>query len=153
MKAGDITSAVLENMEKYDVMIINYANADMVGHSGNFLASVTAVETLDDQIGTLKNAVLSNGGCLIVTSDHGNIELKRSAQSGEGLTEHSINPVPFYLVGKKYKLKSPRSMEEIVKKKSDIGGILTDITPTLIELLELKKPSEMTGVSLLSILR
>lgn len=152
MRAPEITAAILENMKAYDVIIANFANADMVGHSGNFKAAVEAVEILDEEMRKILNTVLNRDGALIITGDHGNIELKRNVLTGEKFTEHSINPVPIYLVGKKFKIPSPRTDAEIEKTKKEIGGILTDVAPTMIELLELQKPKEMTGKSLLSML-
>lgn len=152
MRAKEITAKILENFEKKDVIIANFANADMVGHSGNFQAAVRAVEILDEYLGQLINAVLGNNGVMLVTGDHGNIELKRDAITGEKRTEHSINPVPLYLVGKAWRRKTQRTETEIAAQKSEVGGILTDVAPTIIELLQLKKPAEMTGQSLLTLL-
>lgn len=149
MRASEITAKILENFDRYDVIIANFANADMVGHSGNFKAATQAVETLDETLGQILNSILNSEGVMLITGDHGNIELKRDAISGEKLTEHSMNPVPFYLVGKNFKIKKPRTEEKIIKQKSEVGGILTDVAPTVLELLGLKKPKEMTGKSLL----
>lgn len=152
MRSREITTKILENLEQYDVIIANFANADMVGHSGNFQAAVRAVEALDESLGQLRDAILKGGGVMIVTADHGNIELKRNLMSGEKLTEHSVNPVPFILVGEKFRLKAPRTPAEAVAQKKEVGGILTDVAPTILELVGLPKPSEMTGQSLLSTL-
>lgn len=152
MKAAEITAKILENFDRYDVLIANFANADMVGHSGNFKAAVQAVEALDEQLGQLLNTILNSKGIMLITGDHGNIELKRDPVSGEKLTEHSVNPVPLYIVGKNFKRSAPRTPQEIEKQKSKVDGILTDIAPTMLELLELGKPQEMTGKSLLDLL-
>jgi len=149
MKSREIAAKILENFDKYDVIIANFANTDMVGHSGNFNAAIKAVEAVDECVGQLVDAVLNSGAAMLITGDHGNIELKRNIISGEKLTEHSINPVPLYLVGNAFKRKTLRSEEEINKQKSETNGILTDIVPTAIELLGLNKPQEMTGESLL----
>ncbi|MBI2640495.1 MAG: 2,3-bisphosphoglycerate-independent phosphoglycerate mutase [Candidatus Sungbacteria bacterium] len=149
MRAADITSKILENFGRYDVVIANFANADMVGHSGNFKAAVQAVEILDEQLGQLLNAVLNSEGIMFVTGDHGNIELKRDPVSGEKLTKHSMNPVPLYLLGKNFQRKMPRSEAEILKQKSEVAGILTDIAPTILKLLNLDRPQEMTGRNIL----
>ena len=148
MKAREITSAILEKFGSVDVVIANYANADMVGHSGNFSAVVQAVEVLDEALGNLMNAVFNNGGLMLVTGDHGGVEMKRNTISGEKRTEHSTNPVPLYLIGKEWQLKQSRTPAEIIAAKKEISGILTDIAPTMLELLEIKKPYEMTGTSL-----
>lgn len=153
MKAPEITTKILENFKKHDVIIANLANADLVGHSGNFSAAIKAVEALDTELGRIVEAVLAQGGVALITADHGNIELKRDVISGEKLTEHSVNPVPLYLVGKEYRLTIPRTKAEIDEQKSEIDGILIDIAPTILELLGIKKPEEMTGHSLLQILK
>lgn len=152
MRAADITAKILENFDRYDCIIANFANADMVGHSGNFKAAIQAVEIIDEQLGQLLNTILNSGSIMLITGDHGNIELKRDPVSGEKLTEHSTNPVPLFVVGKNFKRNSPRTAEEIEKQKSNVDGILTDIAPTILELCEIKKPQEMTGKSLLDLL-
>lgn len=152
MKAKEITAKIIENFDKYDVIIANFANTDMVGHSGNFRAAVQAVEAVDEALGKLTNIVLGSDAAMLVTADHGNIELKRNVITGEKLTEHSLNPVPLYLVGKSFKLKKPRTAEEIIQQKKEVGGILTDVAPTMLELLGKKQPAEMTGGSLLKLL-
>lgn len=153
MKALEITAAVLENFDRFDVIIANFANADMVGHTGNFEAATQSVEILDQELGKILNAVLNNDSSLmLITGDHGNIELKRNLMTGEKLTEHSINPVPLYLVGQKFRLQKPKDEKEIVLHKSKVDGILTDVAPTMIDLLGLQKPPEMTGTSLLPLL-
>lgn len=152
MKAEEITSQIVDKINSYDVIIANFANADMVGHTGNFEAAVKAVEILDESIGQIKNSALNNNSIILITGDHGNIELKRNISTGEKLTEHSLNPVPLYLVGNQFRRRESLKEEEIRNKKEEVGGILTDIAPTIIELLELKKPPEMTGKNLLEIL-
>lgn len=153
MRASEITSAILEKMQTADVVIANYANADMVGHSGNFSAVVEALEILDASIGDLLNGISNIGGMMLITGDHGGVEMKRNVISGEQRTEHSINPVPLYLVSPEWKLRAPRTQNKIAQAKKEIGGILTDVAPTILELLELKKPHEMTGTSLVEYLR
>lgn len=153
MRAAEITSAILEKLSHVDVVIANYANADMVGHSGNFAAIVQAVEILDEQLGSLMNTIFNRGGLMLITGDHGGAEFKRNAISGEKRTEHSINPVPLYVVGDQWRLKTPRTPEQIIAAKKEISGILTDIAPTILELLEIKKPHEMTGTSLVEFLK
>lgn len=152
MQSGEIAARMIANMDSYDVMIANFANADMIGHSGNFDAAVRAVEALDAALGRLADAVLQKNGVMVVTADHGNVESKRNAMSGERMTEHSLNPVPFFVIGERFRCKIPRDDSAIAKARSEIGGILTDIAPTVLELLGLKKPAEMTGQSLLPIL-
>ncbi len=150
MKAAEIAARVAESLNTYEFILINFANTDMVGHSGNFNAAVKAVEAVDEAVGTLHRAVIEKGGILIVTGDHGNVEAKWSPVTGERLTEHSINPVPFYLVGNDFRHLATRTAEEVARAKKEAGGILTDVAPTVLELMGIPKPAEMTGTSLLS---
>jgi len=139
MAAADITSAAVEDVERghHDVIVMNYANADMVGHTGVWDATISALETLDQCLGRLERAVRGAGGVLAITADHGNAEEKLDA-AGNVLTAHTTNPVPFVLVSDP-PLGTLRS-----------GGKLGDIAPTLLPLLGLPTPSEMTGTNLLS---
>lgn len=145
MQAEKITEEVIKGLKsKYDLIVINYANPDMIGHTGNLKASVKAAEYIDKSIKPLIDLAEKGKCILIITSDHGNIEQMINLQTGEELTEHTTNPVPFYLVGKDYKLKQPRE-----KQWTAPEGILCDITPTILDLMKIKKPAEMTGESLL----
>jgi 2,3-bisphosphoglycerate-independent phosphoglycerate mutase len=139
MRAAEITTAALEDIAErvHDVIVMNYANADMVGHTGVMKATVSAVETLDVALGRLEQAVLSADGLLAITADHGNAEAKLDAD-GAPLTAHTTNPVPFVVV----------SREPYVGYFRD-GGKLGDIAPTLLPLLGLPVPARMTGVNLL----
>ena len=150
MKAVEIASKTVEELSRYDFILVNFANTDMIGHSGNIEAGIKAVEIVDRAVGRLMEAVLEKDGVLIITGDHGNIEAKRDLVTGERLTEHSLNPVPFYLVGKDFKFVKPRSREEIIAGKREVGGILTDVAPTVLELMGFRKPTEMNGGSLLT---
>lgn len=152
MRAQEVTAVILEHLAASDVIIANFANADMVGHTGDFKACIQAAEMLDEAISQIMNALSGGDGAMLITADHGNIERKRNTISGEALTEHSINPVPLYLVGNQFKRATPHTDEEVVKQKSDVGGVLTDVAPTVLDLLGLPKPKEMTGESLLPIL-
>lgn len=136
MSAFEITRIVKEKIksENYDAFILNFANCDMVGHTGNFEAAKIAARTVDSCVYELVNEVLALGGCLIITADHGNAE-KMFDENGEPFTAHTINPVPFCVVGHDCELRS--------------RGILADIAPTIIEILGLDKPREMSGESLI----
>ena len=150
MSANEITDKVCEivSFNKYDFILINYANADIVGHTGDEKAAVEAVETIDRCLEKLIPTVISNGGCLLITADHGNVEELVNPRNGETDTEHSINPVPLWFVtssnhcdesGKCYTMK--------------VAGLLSDISPTILDLMEIKKPKDMTGESLLPMLK
>jgi 2,3-bisphosphoglycerate-independent phosphoglycerate mutase len=119
-----------------DVAICNIANPDMVGHSGNLAAAVKAVEAVDIAIGAIVAAVRDTGGAILVTADHGNVEMMRDPVTGQPHTSHTVGPVPLVYVG-------PRSAD------LRAGGSLRDVAPTLLDLLGLPKPAEMTGHSLL----
>jgi 2,3-bisphosphoglycerate-independent phosphoglycerate mutase len=138
MSANDITSAAVEDVGRghHDVIVMNYANADMVGHTGVWDATISALETLDQCLGRLERAVRAAGGILAITADHGNAEEKRDAE-GNVLTAHTTNPVPFVLVS------------DVPLGTLADGGKLGDIAPTLLPLIDLPVPPEMTGDNLL----
>lgn len=152
MSAPEITEKVIESVEskKYDFVIVNYANADMIGHTGDFKATVKAIEILDDKIGQITEVVLKTDGVLLITADHGNADEKIDLLTGMPITEHSANPVPFYLIGNDFKRE--KSQENIEVGKLEVSGILADVAPTILELMELLPPPEMTGKSLLKLL-
>jgi 2,3-bisphosphoglycerate-independent phosphoglycerate mutase len=138
MSARDITATAVEDVARghHDVIVMNYANADMVGHTGVWDATVSALETLDQCLGRLDHAVRKAGGILAITADHGNAEEKLDAE-GNVLTQHTTNPVPFLLI-------SDPPLGALQP-----GGRLGDIAPTLLPLLGLPVPPEMTGTNLL----
>jgi len=150
MSADDIAKAVVNNLLRYDFILANFANGDMVGHTGNFNATVRALEVLDACIKKILPKVLEVGGALIITADHGNAEEKYYKLTGEKRTQHTTNPVPFYLITNELRQKEARSKQEILKMYNQIRGTLTDIAPTVLELMGLQKPKEMTGTSLLN---
>ena len=120
---------------KFDLIILNFANPDMVGHTGSLPAAIRAVETVDASLGRIAAAVTQAGGALLVTADHGNCEMMRDPVTGAPHTAHTTNPVPVLLMGG-----SVRQLED---------GSLADIAPTLLELMGLAQPAEMTGKSLI----
>ena len=149
MSAVEITDSVLANFQNYDFIMINFANADMVGHTGNFDATVKAIEILDSCLLRLKEKILPAGGILVITGDHGNAEEKRYRITGEPRTKHSANPVPIYLIGNEFKRTKPRSAKEIEEKLLQVEGGLSDVAPTILDLMGIAAPSEMTGINLL----
>lgn len=155
MSAKEITAKVLDILElkKYAFILINYANADMVGHTGSGAAVIKAVETVDDCLSRLIPAVLLQSGCLLITADHGNAE-KVLETNGEINTEHTTNPVPLWFITSENHL--PKAQESIGKNgqgETKTFGLLSDIAPTVLELMEIEKPKEMTGESLLPLLK
>ena len=123
--------------KKYHAIICNFANADMVGHTGNLNAAIKAMEALDTCIGQVVNAMESIGGEVIITADHGNAELMEDYENKQVHTQHTTNIVPFLYIGRKATIKS--------------NGRLSDIAPTLLHLMGEKQPSEMTGQNLIQL--
>ena len=139
MSAPEVTDRLVEAIRsgKYDLIVVNYANADMVGHTGDLKAAIRAVETIDACLGRLEAALRETGGAMLVTADHGNLEMMSDPATAQAHTAHTTGPVPALL------LNAPRPV-----RLRD--GRLADIAPTLLELLGLPKPVEMTGASLLA---
>ena len=138
MNAPKVTEKLVEAIksEYFDVIICNYANCDMVGHTGNFEASIQAVEAVDDALNQVLEAISSVDGEALVTADHGNVEQMFDHINHQPHTQHTTFPVPFVYVGtRKLNLRN--------------GGTLADVAPTMLELLGLRKPKEMTGQSLI----
>ena len=138
MSAIEVTAAVLTEIEqeKFDAIIMNYANCDMVGHTGITTAAVKAVETVDHCLAQVVPAILAKGGVVIVTADHGNAEQMIDYQTGEPFTAHTTFPVPVIIIG----------VSTAIKVRN---GILADLAPTLLELLKINKPAAMSGNSLI----
>ena len=132
MSAYEVTDAVVDaiNSDKYDVIILNYANCDMVGHTGIFDAAKAAVEAVDTCVGRMVDAIQAKGGVALITADHGNAD-KMYEPDGSAFTAHTTNPVPFIVVGYDCELRD--------------GGVLADIAPTILQILEVPQPEEMTG--------
>ncbi len=139
MRDAEITTAAIEDVgdRAHDFIVMNYANADMVGHTGVWDATISACETIDVSLGRLENAVLGADGILAITADHGNAEEKLDSD-GNPLTAHTTSPVPFVLIARDSPLGALRA-----------GGRLGDVAPTLMPLLGLEVPAPMTGRNLL----
>ena len=143
MAAREITNTLLSklrNAETYSFILINFANPDMVGHTGNIGPAAKACEVVDECIGKIANFALAYGGALLITADHGNVEEMINTQTGKIDTEHSANPVPFIVLAKDF-LGKPQTLP---------AGILADVAPTVLSLLGLKSPAVMTGRNLLT---
>jgi 2,3-bisphosphoglycerate-independent phosphoglycerate mutase len=138
MSAPELTDKAVAAISsgKYDLIVLNYANPDMVGHTGNLAAAIKAVETVDAGLGRIAEAIQKADGALLVTADHGNCEMMRDPDTGGPHTAHTTNPVPLVLLG-------ARNRALVAE------GRLADLAPTLLELMGLPKPKEMTGASLL----
>jgi 2,3-bisphosphoglycerate-independent phosphoglycerate mutase len=136
MSAAGIADAVVKAVEEdtFDVIIVNFANADMVGHSGKIEPTVKAVEVVDACLGRIESTIRAKGGAMLITADHGNAEMMIDPVAGGPHTAHTTNPVPFIAVaenGRQFTLKS--------------GGSLRDISPTVLGLMGMNQPKEMTG--------
>lgn len=137
MSAYEVTDAVVKAIEedKYDVIILNFANCDMVGHTGIMKAAIKAVEAVDECTGRVVDAIEKMGGVTLITADHGNAD-KLMESDGSPFTAHTTNPVPFIVVGYDCKLRD--------------GGVLADIVPTMLQIMGVPQPEEMTGKSLIT---
>ncbi len=142
MSARTVTDELVAAVKSgsYDLIVVNYANPDMVGHTGKLPAAIKAIETLDACLGRLAEAVQQQRGVLLITADHGNIELMRDPETGEPHTAHTMNLVPFIVV----------SANATDRQARLLNGTLADVTPTILELMGLDRPIEMTGRSLIA---
>jgi 2,3-bisphosphoglycerate-independent phosphoglycerate mutase len=153
MRTSEIAERIKKSMDEnsFDFYIINLANADILSHSGNFDATVKGVEAIDSAVGKLLKTVIEKDGIMIITADHGNAESMLYKSSGESETKHDDNPVPFYLIGKEFE--RPRSNDDIETTMKQSSGLLSDVAPTILELMGIEKPAEMTGESLINLLK
>ena len=137
MSAYEVTDEVVAAIksEKYDSIILNYANPDMVGHTGIVEAAIKALETIDECVNKVAEAIESVNGQLLITADHGNSEQMIDYKTGEPHTAHTTNPVPLAILG--------------IGNKKLKEGRLADLAPTMLDLMGLEKPAEMTGESLI----
>ena len=140
MSAYELTDKLLAKIDedKYDLIVVNYANPDMVGHTGVMDAAIKAVEAVDTCVGKVVEKILSKGGSAIITADHGNAEYMWDANTESTVTAHSTNPVPFMVIG-----------EELKGKQLKEDGRLSDIAPTILDMMNLEQPAQMTGNSLI----
>jgi 2,3-bisphosphoglycerate-independent phosphoglycerate mutase len=138
MSAFEVTDKLVEAIraDRFDLIVVNYANTDMVGHTGDLQAAIKAVEAVDLCLGRLRDAVAERGGAMLITADHGNAETMQDPKTGEPHTAHTLNRVPVVLVN-----------GAAAGRLRD--GRLADIAPTLLSLMGLRQPAEMTGHSLI----
>lgn len=153
MSSGEITETLTHSIGegKYDFILVNYASPDMVAHTGNEQATIEAVESIDRCLALLIPAILKAGGALMITADHGNAEELKNASTGEADTEHSINPVPlWYITPDNHREKDAALM---MREQNEVRGLLSDVAPTILDIMGITKPPEMNGSSLLSIMQ
>lgn len=152
MMATAITDRLLQSLETktFDFMLVNFANPDTIAHTGNFHACEEAVRAVDRELGRIVKAALATNTTLIITSDHGNAEELINPKTGEQETQHDPSAVPLYLVGAEYE---GRTFDDQAAMRIRTSGILSDIAPTILELFGIEPPKEMTGKSILRLLR
>jgi 2,3-bisphosphoglycerate-independent phosphoglycerate mutase len=150
MSARKITETLLTKLKgSYTFLLVNFANADMVGHTGDMSASIEAIKVIDQCLHTIAQACLEEGAALIITADHGNIEELVDIKTGVMDKEHSTNPIPLILVAQQFERPQPGTGGIHDLATIMPVGVLSDVAPTILELLGIPKPVEMTGVSLL----
>mgnify|MGYP001070820977 CR=1 FL=1 len=150
MMAEAITDRAITalNESSFDFILINFANPDIIAHTGDYQATIQAIKIVDQQIGRLLKSVLTQNHVLIITADHGNAESLINLKTGQAETKHNMSPVPIYLIANEFKRKKTNSET----KKYETIGLLSDIAPTILDLMQIPKPPEMTGQSLLPLL-
>lgn len=149
MAAKEIRERIVQELlgEKYQLLVVNFANADMVGHTGNLKATVKAVEVIDQCLKEIIEVALDKQGVVVITADHGNAEEVMNTQTGQIIKEHSNNPVPFILIGKDWEGQSNVSTRDLSVLRP--VGILADVAPTILKIMGIDQPVEMTGRSLI----
>ena len=138
MSAPEVTEKLIDAIEsdRFELIVVNFANSDMVGHTGNIAAAIKAVETVDQCLGSIAKVVVAGDGAMLITSDHGNVEQMLDLHAGQTHTAHTLNPVPLVAIG--------------IGQKTLCGGRLSDVAPTVLALMGLSIPSTMTGNVLFS---
>ena len=153
MSAGKVTERVIKEVkaDKYDFIVVNFANPDIIGHSGNMPLIIKSLEFLDSCLGQIVDLVIAKSGVVLITADHGNAEEKINLQTGEKLTEHSTNPVPLLIIGKEWEGQTGGLAEGVDGDLSLVppGGLLSDVAPTILKIMGLKIPPEMNGAPLI----
>jgi 2,3-bisphosphoglycerate-independent phosphoglycerate mutase len=153
MSAPEVAEKLVKHIDndEYDFFLVNFANADMVGHTGNIKASVKAIETVDKCLGKVVKSVLAKDGAVFITADHGNAEDMFNMQTGSIDKEHSTNPVPFIIVSRQFEglnlggQEAPNGDLSLIKPQ----GILSDVAPTILKIMGIEKPEDMTGRALI----
>lgn len=153
MSARELTDRVIKEIktDNYDVIIMNYANCDMVGHTGDAEATVKAVEVVDESVGRVIKEVLAKDGIVLISADHGNAEEVKNLQTNDKNKEHSTNPVPFFIIGNQFEGQAGIAGDV---PNGDLSlmppvGMLADIAPTLLKIIGVEQPKEMTGTPLI----
>jgi 2,3-bisphosphoglycerate-independent phosphoglycerate mutase len=148
LMAREITNRLVEAIQNqaFDFILVNYSNPDTIGHTGNYEAAIEAAKVVDAEIGKVVDAAEGSGALLIITSDHGNLEQVLNPMTGRSETQHDANPVPIHFVGAEFKGRKFVNQENL---KRETTGVLSDVAPTILALMDIQKPPEMTGENLL----
>jgi 2,3-bisphosphoglycerate-independent phosphoglycerate mutase len=152
MRAKEIADRTIQAIEErsFDFVFLNFANPDIIAHTGDIDAARKAVEIIDEQIGRIGKSVVDNNAILIITSDHGNIERVLEPETGVPQTRHDPSPVPVYLVAQEHYAEKSAAQADAAEARP--VGILSDVAPTILALLGTPKPTEMTGENLIGLL-
>ena len=151
MSAPKVTAKLCSaiNSKKYSFIVCNFANADMVGHTGNLKAAISACETIDNCLGKIKDAAFNNNYAILITADHGNAEQMINPNTGAEWKEHTTNPIPFIFTSPQNKNAKPMTEQEKISFYMQPAiGVLADIAPTILDIMGIKTPTEMSGMSL-----
>lgn len=152
MSSAEISDKVIEALDQglYDFIVLNFANADLLAHTGNYAVVVKGIEAVDAAIAKIYAKVIEKNDILVITADHGNAESLVYKSSGEAETKHDDSPVFFYLIGSDFV--TSKTEQKLAEEVSAVNGILADVAPTILQLMGISVPAEMTGQSLLSLL-
>jgi 2,3-bisphosphoglycerate-independent phosphoglycerate mutase len=149
MSARELTDRILKEIDigTYDLIVVNFANGDMVGHTGNLAATMKAAEVVDECIGKIADAVLAKDGNMVITADHGNAEEVVNLQTGSIDKEHSTYPVPLIVIGHQFEGMAGEAQEMVGGdlSLSPPVGMLSDVTPTVLRIMGIPQPQDMTG--------
>lgn len=154
LRAREITTRLFQAMEEniYDFILVNYANPDLIGHTGNMKAGIQCAKIMDEEIAKVIKKTQELNYTVLITADHGNLERMMNPLTGEVETEHDASLVPFYMIDQRWKSPAPRSDAEIREIERWAGGMLADVSPTILGLFGMPIPAEMTGQSLIPLL-
>jgi 2,3-bisphosphoglycerate-independent phosphoglycerate mutase len=149
MSAPEITKQIISSMQsgKHQFIVVNFANADMVGHTGNLQATMAAIQVIDSSLKLIVSFAAKKGGISVITADHGNAEEMVNWEDGHIIKEHSTNPVPCTIVGEQFKLAKPKQ-KTFVLSSLKVVGVLSDVTPTILNIIGVEAPEDMTSRSL-----
>jgi len=149
MMARPVADRVIETLETnaFDFVLVNFANPDTIAHTGNYEAAIRAVKTIDQELGRILKVAIKNNAMMLVTSDHGNVEQLANPMTGMPETQHDPNPVPFYFIVPEFRGRKFANWQTL---KTETTGVLSDVAPTILELMKIPQPTEMTGKSLIS---